>query len=567
MTHGKRWRSDLADACSGSTNSASSYFSTGNAAPDFNGSARKGDNLFTASMLALDVKTGATAGISSRCTRHLGLRLTEPRELFDAPFYGTMRKGIARCRRPDGSTSSIARRAAAARHRGASRAAGTRSTRRRHSRMYWGGFRVVPQEIDIAPEGFDLINHGRIFTPFWDKVVLYKPQMAVNWPPSSYDPQSHHMFICGIDHVASSVSDLKQFTLPTFQSMYMGGGGANPGVARRGTFTAMDLVTNRIVWQQQWPSSCFNGSLATKGGLIFVGRSDGRFTALDSSNGQSLWQFQTDAGVAASASTFEHQGRQFVVVLSAGTMFGGGKKGDSVWLFSLDGTINPLSTPTRAWHRRRRRGATGGPGDLARQTVYSMFCSPAMVTKVGGHGVAVTRERLARRAAAANTPGSQERDAALPRDATPEQLATSRIHLEGAFAAAMSLVQRATDAASRDSRRGCLAAVSACVTCSSRLMISTQASRPAPSAPRREVRAARDGPRAPSATARRILPRADAAVHQHFAGHPRHRPPRATGIVEVVASSWRPPWFDTTQRVGAEPTTCARLGIHDALQR
>ena len=71
-------------------------------------------------------------------------------------------------------------------------------------------------------------------------------------------------------------------------------------------------------------------------------RADGRFTALDSANGNRLWQFQTDAGVAASASTFMHHGRQYVVVLSAGTMFGGGKKGDSLWLFSLDGTIASL---------------------------------------------------------------------------------------------------------------------------------------------------------------------------------------------------------------------------------
>jgi alcohol dehydrogenase (cytochrome c) len=207
---------------------------------------------------------------------------------------------------------------------------------------YVSGDSVVPQEIDIPPEGFAPVNKGRIFTPFWDKVVLYKPQMAVNWPPSSYDPATHRMFICGIDHVASSVSDMRPFAAPTGHDARLGGGGANPGVARRGTFTAMDLTTNRMVWQQQWPSSCFNGTLATAGGLVFVGRSDGRFTALDSDTGNRLWQFQTDAGVAASASTFEHAGHQYVVVLAAGTQYGGGKKGDSLWLFTLDGQIESL---------------------------------------------------------------------------------------------------------------------------------------------------------------------------------------------------------------------------------
>jgi quinohemoprotein ethanol dehydrogenase len=366
------------------------YFSTGNAAPDFNGSTRKGDNLFTASMLALDVKTGAYRWHFQQVHHDIwDYDSPNPVILFEAPYFGTMRKGIAQVSKT--GWVYILDRETGKPLLGIEERPVPQDPRQHTAatQPHVLGDSVVPQDIDIAPEGFELINKGRIFTPFWDKVVLYKPQMAVNWPPSSYDPRTHHMFICGIDHVASSVSDLKGFTLPTFQSMFMGGGGANPGVARRGTFTAMDLKTNRIVWQQQWPSSCFNGTLATQGGLIFVGRSDGRFTALDSSNGKSLWQFQTDAGVAASASTFQHQGKQYVVVLSAGTMFGGGRKGDSVWLFSLDGTINPL-TPVEA-------GASAGagdvvlpegPGDLAKgKTVYSMFCVSCHGDKgLGGHG-------------------------------------------------------------------------------------------------------------------------------------------------------------------------------------
>lgn len=220
------------------------------------------------------------------------------------------------------------------------------------------GDAVVPQEIDIAPEGFDLPNQGRIFTPFWDEVVLYKPQMGVNWPPSSYDPATHHMFICGADHVGSSATEGGPYVPPEPGEYYTATRrvAANHGVARRGTFTAMNLLTNRIVWRQQWPASCMNGTLATGGGLVFVGRADGRYTALDSATGRRLWEFQTDAGVAAPGSTFEHGGQQYVVVLSAGSMFSGGQKGDSLWLFSLDGTIESL--PVEA-------GGAGGGGPRA----------------------------------------------------------------------------------------------------------------------------------------------------------------------------------------------------------
>ena len=88
------------------------------------------------------------------------------------------------------------------------------------------------------------------------------------------------------------------------------------------------------------------GSLTTAGGLVFVGRSDGRLTALDSSDGTMLWEFQTGAGMNSVPSAFEHEGRQYVVAYSAGNMFAGSAKGDSVWLFSLDGTLDAVEPGT-----------------------------------------------------------------------------------------------------------------------------------------------------------------------------------------------------------------------------
>ena len=57
------------------------------------------------------------------------------------------------------------------------------------------GDEVIPHEIDIEPEGFKLINNGRIFTPFWDEPVVVKPlgTGGANWPPSSYDPETQSL--------------------------------------------------------------------------------------------------------------------------------------------------------------------------------------------------------------------------------------------------------------------------------------------------------------------------------------------------------------------------------------
>ena len=96
---------------------------------------------------------------------------------------------------------------------------------------------------------------------------------------------------------------------------------------------ALDRVADGVPEVQQRPLA---------GRLAFVGRNDGRLTALDSSNGKKLWEFQTGAGMNATASVFAHAGKQYVVAYSGGSVFARSAKGDSVWLFALDGTLDAV---------------------------------------------------------------------------------------------------------------------------------------------------------------------------------------------------------------------------------
>ncbi len=102
------------------------------------------------------------------------------------------------------------------------------------------------------------------------------------------------------------------------------------------------MTTNKLAWRYQWPEQCYSGTLATGGGLLFVGRNDGRLLALDSATGKQLWEFQTGAGMHAPVSTFEHKGKQYVLAYSAGSALIGSARGDSVWLFGLEGTMGPV---------------------------------------------------------------------------------------------------------------------------------------------------------------------------------------------------------------------------------
>ena len=115
-----------------------------------------------------------------------------------------------------------------------------------------------------------------------------------------------------------------------------------------GIIAALDMKTNRLVWQQRWKEACYSGSVNTAGGLVFTGRSDGRLTALDSSDGRRLWEFQTGVGVNAPPAVFEYEGDQYVAVYSGGSLFASAPRGDSLFLFSLKGTLTgSQTTPAR----------------------------------------------------------------------------------------------------------------------------------------------------------------------------------------------------------------------------
>jgi len=150
------------------------------------------------------------------------------------------------------------------------------------------GDEVIPHEIDIEPEGFKLINNGRIFTPFWDEPVVVKPlgTGGANWPPSSYDPETNLFYVCVADGAAaySTKEGGVEWLIPRPGGRYFGGEYTRSRVPRRGVLAAVDVTTNKLAWRQQWGELCYAGSTVTAGGLIFIGRNDGRLSAFDLSS-------------------------------------------------------------------------------------------------------------------------------------------------------------------------------------------------------------------------------------------------------------------------------------------
>jgi quinohemoprotein ethanol dehydrogenase len=355
------------------------YFSVGNPAPDFNGSLREGDNLFTDSIVAIDAKTGKYRWHFQQVHHDIwDYDSANPVVLFDVTIGGQERKALVEVSKT--GWAYILDRVTGKPLIGIEERPVPQEPLQKTSKTqpHPIGDAIVPQEIDIDTEDYDLVNQGRIFTPYWRKPTVVRPGQGggATWPPSSYDPRTNTLFVCASDQIGlyhGGGRDIERVGKGTeFLGSEVGASPYHPF----GVFAALDMKTNKLVWRRRFWDQCYSGSVATAGGLIFVGRNDGRFTALDSSNGHWLWQFQTGAGVNAPASVFEHDGHEMVLVYAAGNFFMGSARGDNLWMFALNGTLKPVPPAmTRVVAAREAPAVDNAMVDVAHgEHVYTNTC-------------------------------------------------------------------------------------------------------------------------------------------------------------------------------------------------
>ena len=326
------------------------YFSTGNAAPDYNGAVRPGDNLYTVSMVAIELKTGTYRWHFQQVHHDIwDYDSSNPVVLMDVTVGGRARKAIAEVSKT--GWAYILDRETGKPLIGIDERPVPQEPKQATAKTqpFPRGDAVVPQLIEVAPEGYQLVNDGRIFTPFvGPRPTIMLPGIwgGANWPPSAYDPTRQRLFVCASSVVNGYAGGGDPNLVPPGNgagALFTGGTITFAPVPRSGIVAALDVTTNKIVWRYRWADQCYSGLLATGGNLLFVGRADGRLTALDSTTGTQLWEFQTGAGMHAPVSTFERNGKQYVIAYSAGSALIGSPRGDSVWLFALDGTLPAAS--------------------------------------------------------------------------------------------------------------------------------------------------------------------------------------------------------------------------------
>ncbi len=378
------------------------YVSTGNAGSDWFGGLRPGKNLYTSSIVALDLKTGKLKWYFQQVHHDIwDYDSASPVVLFDAdgkqgiaqasktgwlymldratgkPLYGIKETPVPQnAAQKSWPTQPIPANSAFTPH-------GTppQTDVQRVLDQAVGPLKKVPKV--IAKQAFTPPPPG--------KLLIYGngPQGGVNWQPASYNEKTKMFYVC---------SAVSWVGFEAANQPYPGAGKTYEGVAGSagvawsegtGTFTAIDATNGKVAWQKRSPQPCYAGTATTAGDLVFVGRNTGELQAYNATTGSELWSFQTGAGANNTATIFQQNGKQYVAFLSGGNSLAATPHGDSLWLFGLDGTLGPAPKPgpgTGTQHAGEGNTSTSA-SPAAGKTVFANNCvSCHGATGHGGNG-------------------------------------------------------------------------------------------------------------------------------------------------------------------------------------
>jgi alcohol dehydrogenase (cytochrome c) len=267
------------------------YWAVGNPCPDFNGDERKGDNLYTASVVALDVKTGQMKWYF-QFTPHdvYDWDSVGPMILVDEPWEGKPRKLLMHAD-PNGFFFLL------------DRTSGELLMAKPLTKVNWA-------------TGYG--KDGRpILTDRFDSTLEVCRGGASKWYSAAYDPTSKFYFARIRDGCASYKKDPTPIDVG---ERYFGGDQVGPGTDQS-FILAFDTQAGQKAWEYPVPNGRGSGTLATAGGLVFFGEDAGTFAAVESKTGKPVWHFETGQSWNASPMTYMVGGKQYVVLAGSGGIF------------------------------------------------------------------------------------------------------------------------------------------------------------------------------------------------------------------------------------------------------
>jgi alcohol dehydrogenase (cytochrome c) len=270
------------------------YWATGNPGPDYNGEEREGDNLYTASILALDPRTGKLKWYyqTSPHDTH-DWDATEPLVLIDRQWEGRPRKLLIQANR-NGFFYVL------------DRTNGQLLLAKPFIKnINWAN--------EIGADGKP-VNLPVATGPTPNSVRVCPSQDgATNWFSASFDPESGYYLVQTFEK-CSIFATRKTEEWETGRGY---GGGSQrlvPGEIPHEILRAIDIRTGKIAWElpETGPASSWGGTLSFATGISFVCSDGGMFSAVNTTTGKALWQFQTNAEFRASPMTYMFEGKQYI---------------------------------------------------------------------------------------------------------------------------------------------------------------------------------------------------------------------------------------------------------------
>ena len=278
------------------------FFVVGNPSPDLDGAIRPGDNLYTESLVSVDLDTGKYACHFQFIPHDVwDLDAVSPTVLVDA-------------KDTDGNVVPAVI----------------------HGNKIGNVFVNSRKDCSLIRFSQPMVSQEGMWTlPTAEGArMLPGANGGVEWSPMAVNPE------LGLTY---AVNLHQPMTYQVQSSPYPGGklwlGGAFKVIATEESFgnvTAVDYNTGKIAWQKKTPLPMMGGALTTAGGLMFTGEGDGWFRAYDAKSGDVLWSFFAGAGVNAPPASYSVDGKQYIVVGAGGNVQINFKRGNNIIAFTVD---------------------------------------------------------------------------------------------------------------------------------------------------------------------------------------------------------------------------------------
>jgi PQQ-dependent dehydrogenase (methanol/ethanol family) len=157
---------------------------------------------------------------------------------------------------------------------------------------------------------------------------------GVEWSPMSYDAKSRLAIALNLHQPMTYHVEAAKY--PGGSKLWLGGAFKTiPSEKQWGRVAAVNVDTGKVVWKHDTEQPLIGGGLATAGGLYFFGEGNGSFDALDSKTGRKLWSFNCGAGANAMPVSYAVGGKQYVAMGCGGNTQLDFKRGNSVFVFAL----------------------------------------------------------------------------------------------------------------------------------------------------------------------------------------------------------------------------------------